>query len=265
MEDLNKQQLILLVLLVSFVTSIATGIITASLLEKAPVAVTQTVNRVVERTVETVVPEDLEPQERTVTVRETVVVSEEDRVVDAISENRPHIVRIFKGETFVAIGFIRDEEGEVVTVFDEYNSSATYRARLDGEDVPLAFVQNEEQQGVSYFKLEPEESREFPAASVSVDDVQLGQTLVAITGSDSNAIATGRVAEVESGVRIVTDMNMTNFQVGTVLINLSGGVVGMYDGTEQFIPAKKFITAQASESDDSGSAENTASAGQAVQ
>jgi hypothetical protein len=57
-KDLNKSQLILLALLISFVTSIASAIATVSLLEQAPAPVTQTINRVVQQTIEKIVPTD---------------------------------------------------------------------------------------------------------------------------------------------------------------------------------------------------------------
>lgn len=262
MEDLSKQQLILLVLLVSFVTSIATGIITASLLEKAPVAVTQTVNRVVERTVETVVPDNLESEDRVVTVRETVVVTEEDRVVDAILKNQATVVRIFDGEVFIGIGFISDASGEVVTAFGDLSSLPDYTARLDGgEEMSIRFLRDEEAEGTSYFQLEPEGERTFDVSTTATADLQLGQSIVAITGRDSNSIATGRVTEIVSGESISTDLVTTDFLPGTLLINLSGDVVGLYDRTGQFIPSRKFIVADASEN----SIDNTASAGQSVE
>lgn len=50
-KDLNKKQMILLVLLVCFVVSIATGIVTVSLMQQVPKSVPQTINRVIERTI----------------------------------------------------------------------------------------------------------------------------------------------------------------------------------------------------------------------
>jgi len=63
-KELNKSQLILLAILLSFITSIATGITTVTLLEKAPQSVTVPINRIVLETVEKIVPaETLENRE----------------------------------------------------------------------------------------------------------------------------------------------------------------------------------------------------------
>jgi len=117
MEDLGKQQMLLLTLLLSFVTSIATGIITVSLLNDAPVEVRQTINRVVERTVETVVPNDIKPQDKTVTVRETVVVTEDEKIVEAVEKNKNSLVRIKRPSdgAVIAIGVVLTKEGLILT------------------------------------------------------------------------------------------------------------------------------------------------------
>jgi hypothetical protein len=51
MEHLTKQQIVLLTLFTTFVTSIATGIVTVSLMDQAPPAATGTIERVIEQTV----------------------------------------------------------------------------------------------------------------------------------------------------------------------------------------------------------------------
>lgn len=52
MENMTKYQLILLVLLVSFVTALVTGIVSVTLVTQAPQPITQTIQRVIEKTVE---------------------------------------------------------------------------------------------------------------------------------------------------------------------------------------------------------------------
>jgi ABC-type lipoprotein release transport system permease subunit len=53
-KDLNKTQLILLTLLITFVVSIATGIVTVSIMQKMPTNATQTINNVIQKTIEKV-------------------------------------------------------------------------------------------------------------------------------------------------------------------------------------------------------------------
>ena len=81
-DKLNKNQIVLLTLLVSFVTSIATGIVTVTLIDQAPVGVTQTVNRVVERTIERVVPG--ETKTTTVIKEVPILITEEQLIADLV-------------------------------------------------------------------------------------------------------------------------------------------------------------------------------------
>ncbi|MBP6931239.1 MAG: hypothetical protein KBD48_03360 [Candidatus Pacebacteria bacterium] len=53
-KELNKTQLILLTLLITFVVSIATGIVTVTLMNQMPKSATQTINNVIQRTIEKV-------------------------------------------------------------------------------------------------------------------------------------------------------------------------------------------------------------------
>ena len=261
MEDLNKQQLILLVLLVSFVTSIATGIITVSLLDKAPVAVSQTINRIVERTVETVVPDNIQPEEKVVTIRETVVVTEEDRVVDAISKNKPNIIRIIDTSgILIAIGVIRSSEGEVVTINGDYSQSFKYKAQFEnGEEASIDFTHRDEQTGAVYFKISTEEDKTFETGSFSSGSLQLGQVVVAISGQDRNTISTGLVADIVGEEQIVTDIDTSTMSPGTILINLSGDVVALLTRDKVFIPIKKLLALEPDQTP------NTAAVGQTVQ
>ena len=101
-KELNKSQLILLAVLLSFVTSIATGITTVTLMQQAPVSITTPINRVVQQTIEKI------QQVEGKTITQTVIVKEEDLVVDAIAKNKSAVFSITKE--------IQDADGKTVEV-----------------------------------------------------------------------------------------------------------------------------------------------------
>ncbi len=116
MEDLTKSQVVLLALFVSFVTSIATGIVTVTLMDQAPPGVTRTINRVVEKTVETVVPTET----KETVVKEEVVVKEDDLIIEAIDQNLASVFQLQSRDVegnFVpaGIGLVLSEKGLAVT------------------------------------------------------------------------------------------------------------------------------------------------------
>ena len=238
MEDLTKHQLILIVLLVTFVTSIATGIITFTLLSEAPVEVTQTINRVVEKTIERVVTEPGKPDK----VVTTVIVNEEDRVLEAIAKNEKSIVRLKTTgadgtEVVSGLGLVVSGDGVIVADLRSYNVAASYTISFhDGQSYPVSKTSINSEAGLVFLKVDaPLKDLKYtfyPAIFGNSDDLKIGQSLVAISGLSSNAASIGRVFQLkfdEDKVtikKIFSDIKVSRSHFGSPILNLSGEVVG---------------------------------------
>ena len=223
-KDLNKSQLILLAILLSFITSIATGITTVTLMQQAPVAVTAPINRIIQQTVEKIVPV---PGEKTV---QTVVVKEEDLVVDALAKNKSSVFAVTKNfrnadgvltETSVGHGFAVSTDGVVALDAlwapspEDYfveNASGKFKANYLFSD-----------KGVSFLKIGgPVSEGAVPVFTVpalgDASTVKVGQKILVLGGSIASYIFDG-----SEGVKV----NVTKSLAGGLVLNLDGEALGM--------------------------------------
>jgi len=237
-EELTKSQIVLLVLLVSFVTSIATGIVTVSLLAQAPPAITQTVNRVIERTVETVVP--AEGQTASVITKETtVVVKEDDLITKSVEDSFARIARIHEGTStstpILALGALVGN-GTIVTdsafVSDEHAviiGNEMYRFKVSAK-IPEA--------GIAILTATGTVPKVEALKSVDASSIRLGQTLIGLYGARSNRVAIsilsgqGELASIGKGeaavpVRLIATTIDGTLTPGTPLITIFGELAGI--------------------------------------
>lgn len=247
MEDLNKNQLILLVLLISFVTSIGTGIMTVSLLMEAPVEVTNTINRVVERTIESVGPVQTivtggSSKEKEI---QTVVVKEEDQVIGAIEKNSKAVVRIREKSVSLGIdnlyglGVVVSKEGIIATDKKIISEAMQYSAIMsDGTEIPLVAVVADKRSEIGFFKAKPVNPYVFSSVAFASGDPKLGQSMVVIGGNTTNAISVGRVTVISTkdldpvaGTKYVasftSDVSPTDIVYGGPVFSLSGELLGL--------------------------------------
>lgn len=256
MEDLNKNQIVLLTLLVSFVTSIATGIMTVSLLQEAPIEVTRNINRIVEKTIETVTPSVVLPEKQTEVT--TVVVKEEDMIIDSINKNIKSIVRIEEKDAvtgtvdFYGIGLVVSKEGLIGADRKTIVSQNVYTGTMsDGTEFVLTpTVGNKDTDFILFKAVQPEKSTTatttptkpsytFVPATFGATEPKLGQTLIGLGGSVKNSVVIGRVVsldmkELKVGTSttqylatIDTDVSTRGLVNGSPIFNLSGDVVGV--------------------------------------
>ena len=252
MDNLNKQQLILLALLVSFVTSIATGIVTVSLMDQAPAGITQTINRVVEKTIERVVQAPAQPA---AVVTKEVIVTEEDLITAAIEKNAKSIVKIemiLASQTtgiFAGLGVVVSADGVIVgdnANFVTPDVNYVYVGKFaDGKSFPLAVVFTEEKSRIVIFRavIDDKEKHNFAAVALGDSDLlKLGQTIVGLSGANQFTAAVGVVSSFDmrdeptaegatttEKVRrtIETTIAAKDFITGGPLLNTAGEVVAI--------------------------------------
>lgn len=272
LEHLTKSQIVLLCLFVSFVSSMATGIVTVTLMQQAPEPVLQSITNVVEKTIEKVTPTIVEKP------GQTVVIKDEDLIVAAIERNNKSTVafRIVGSEDgeirSAGVGTIVSKDGLVVT--DRGNiGGGVLATTVDGIKYALDVIPSESTSSLVLGRLTPI----TPPASttppvvftpVSFGDLsklKVGQTALTLGGRDAKTVATGLISGID--VRTITDKDtktetttinsitvsqrLGGVSNGAPAITLSGEVVAFLSidesiGSQVGVPvsvAQKLITA----------------------
>ncbi len=253
-EHLNKQQIILLVLLVSFVTSMATGIVTVTLMDQAPPGMTYTINRFIEQTAEAV--DKVIPNADGTTTTQTVIVSEDNAVAQAVAGASASLVRVYtlsadvkeKTGDFIAVGFVAFDDHTIITDASGIVKEGEYLARLaDGRIVPAKTIAQDESNGFAMLTLTLPEGQAGPLPITFVEEkgLHLGQSVTVLGGKETDEIATGIVTKIVEGASVHTNIVVGAKSSGGIALTVSGksaGVAIVRDGEVNIAPVS-LITA----------------------
>ena len=242
-EQLSKAQVVLLTLLITFVTSIATGIVTVSLMQQAPPAIAQTVNRVVEHTIEKIVPTGQTAS--VVTQEKTVVVKESDLISQAVAKVSPSVVRLYSSDVtspmFLGLGVVIDSSGRIVSDTGAMGDAGDAVAVLADGTRARAFVTSRDlTNGIAFLQAATSTMSEIAAdikpitwnpATLSVSNATLGESIVALSGKSTPHIAEGIVTSItprSSAANVIdTDIADASIVRGSPLIDVNGTLIGI--------------------------------------
>ncbi|MEI6057899.1 MAG: hypothetical protein WCQ60_02905 [bacterium] len=244
MEHLTKQQIVLLTLLVSFVTSIATGIVTVALMDQAPVGVTNTINRIIERTIES-------SPASTDTNQAAVISSSgtdtQSQVSSALASVQKSII-VIKNATGVdvngnpigsttGIGLVVSKSGLVVADKASVALFSSYIGQLpNGTTVPLTIVQSQNNGDLVFLlaqvPADKVKSTVFTPAVLASGLPKLGQVALSLSGADSPTLGQGIVTNVTPAsdtafASFTTSIDFSKMLTAAVYFTPSGQVIGI--------------------------------------
>lgn len=166
-KDLDKKQLILLTLLITFVVSIATGIITVSLMNQMPKSVPYTVNNVIQRTIEKVTTVS-EPSKE-----ESVPIQGEQSKNSVVTPGEV-LVKIYKDEVLednvLGEGVLISDTGLILVDGSIINRSEKYMVVLGGIEFD-AIVTKKYDNGFTILSIKEKPKTEEEQTSTDSTDV----------------------------------------------------------------------------------------------
>jgi hypothetical protein len=223
-EELSKAQLILLTILVNFVMSVATSIMTVSLLDQAPQVVTQAINRVVDRTVERVV------QAVPAVAPSSPAPSNQELVMNAIASQAARTVGFYPARSgtsspAIAVGTYLSKSRVVVTAARE-SLMRDMLIEFSGGKTALGTLVTAKN-GIAIYGFATNAALpEAPATSLVITkDLRLGQTVLAISADGS--AATGIVAKVTDNA---VNTTLPDIGLGSAVVDISGNLIGLSAG-----------------------------------
>ncbi len=241
-EHLTKHQIVLLTLLVSFVTSIATGIVTVSLMDQAPPSVTRTINQIVEHTIEKVAPApaavSVSQSGSVVTKETTVVVKDDDLAAQSIAKVQKGIVRIVSKNdpnTLAARGIVISAKGAVLSDRGALEPLGTvnFEALLpDGTRVPAVMRVPVGTTSVAVLDLQltSTSSAVVPVTLADPSKLQLGQSVIRIGGLGVDTVGTGVIARLPDAHSGLIETTVVSNTPGSIVMTVFGEVIGLMTG-----------------------------------
>lgn len=265
MEQITKQQLILVCLLVSIVTAVATSVATVSL-NDGNTAGDRTIYQVIEKSIEKVADSPaVKSIVGTPTVTKTISkTSTELSPADIADQKSDSIVRIYEklGDTknFVALGIAVGAKNMILssalpdTTLPEHPFLAD---TSDGREIPVRLEKLGLSNNFSVFSIQyaQGEKNKIPTLTLKdLNNIKLGSNVVALGGKESgNVVSTGIVTEIASADQnttikdtVVTDMSLSSSISGWLLFDTQGNLVAFESGfgdskKSSFISAKILV------------------------
>jgi hypothetical protein len=239
-EELTNSQIILVTILVSFVISIGTAIITVALVKDTPITMPSVVNQVIQKTVEkeSVVVSTTTPSG----VQNVQVVIKEDDTVATLA-----------GLELARQRKMLTDEGEVLgsgfflspSLFVTELDAESIHIKNDADSVSLVRLKDAVESTLRFYISQEKVSDTKAVAIAKLLDLKIGQKVVALSPL-SKTISIGYVTSLsptDTSVSVETSIEISNKNSGTLLYTLDGKLIGVLvvrEDSMMLVPAESF-------------------------